>query len=70
MKKVKIYKYIGRNGTITSPILLDGIVKIDMYHLTADEGKVLTNGDVKLHSIHVYVDEVDNWIEIDDKGQN
>ena len=70
MKKVKIYKYIGRNGTITSPILLDGVTKINMYNLSADSGKILTDGEQKLYVVNIFADDLDKWQEIDDEGQN
>lgn len=70
MKKVKKYKYIGRNGTIITSIVIDGAAnKIDMLYLVADEGKILTNGELQLHSVLVYMDEVDLWSEIDIAGQ-
>ena len=69
MKKIKKYKYIGRNGTLTSSILIDGATKINMYALTADEGKILTNGEIKIHSVNIYEDELDQWYEIDKDGQ-
>lgn len=64
MKKVKKYKYIGRNGTLISSILIDGATKIDMYCLIADEGKILTNGQQNLYSVYVYEDEINDWYEI------
>lgn len=67
MKKVKAYRYIGRNGIITSRILLEDIKNIPMMELIADEGKVLTNGQSKAHAITVELDEVDNWEEIADE---
>ena len=70
MKKIKKYKYIGRNGTLISSILIDGASKIDMLCLVADKGKVLVNGDRKLYSIYVYTDEAEDWIEVEDNGQN
>ena len=70
MKQIKKYKYIGRNGTIITSIVIDGASnKIDMLYLVADEGKILTNGELQLHSVLVYLDEVNNWYEIDDIGQ-
>lgn len=69
MKKIKKYKYIGRNGTLISSILIDGASKIDMFCLVADEGKVLTDGERNLYSIYVYADDLDNWTEIEDIGQ-
>ena len=71
MKKIQKQKYIGRNGTIITSIILEGAInKIDMLYLIADEGKVLTNGETQLHSVTVYLDEVDNWYEIDEPGQD
>ena len=70
MKKIRYYRYIGRNGTVTTQVLLDNAIKIDLYNLIADEGKILTDGENKIHSVYIHVDDVDKWIEIDDKGQN
>ena len=64
MQKIKKYKYIGRNGTLISSILIDGATKINMYCLIADEGKILTDGQQKLHSVYVYEDEINDWYEI------
>ena len=69
MKKIKKYKYNGRNGTLITSILIDGADKINMYCLIADTNKILTDGEKKLHAVYVYTDEVDNWIEVDDFGQ-
>lgn len=65
MTKIKKYKYIGRNGTVISSVLIDGAEKINMYCLTADEGKILTNGHQKLPSVYVYEDELNTWQEIE-----
>ncbi len=64
MIKNKIYRYLGRNGIITTPILLDGASPIVMYRLIADAGMVLTNGDVFVSQIDVFDDEVSNWTEV------
>lgn len=63
-----MYRYIGRNGIITSKILLDDIKNIPMITLEADKGKVLTNGNVKTKWITVELDEIDNWREIADEN--
>ena len=42
MIKKKMYKYLGRNGNITTPVLLDGIEHIPMYYLVADKDRLLT----------------------------
>lgn len=68
MKQTKMYRYIGRNGTITSRILLEDIKNIPMMNLEAEQGKVLTNGKIKTHWITVELDEIDNWKEIADES--
>ena len=45
MTKRKMYKYLGRNGILTTRIQLDGINYIPMTELIAAEGKILTNGE-------------------------
>ena len=65
----KMYRYLGRNGTITSNILLEKINPISMIRLSAKQGKILTDGNKKLYSVIVFEDEIENWKEIDDNGQ-
>lgn len=66
MVKSKMYRYLGRNGIITSPILLDSIEPIPMLMLEASEGKVLTNGEVTVKSKLIFTDELEDWSEIDE----
>ena len=66
MTKTKMYRYLGRNGIITSPVLLDKVEPIVMYELRAATGKLLTNGDKSLKSTLVFEDELKDWTEIDD----
>ena len=61
-----MYRYLGRNGIITSPILLDSIEPIVMFSLRASEGKVLTNGEEKVKTKLVFADELEDWSEIDE----
>lgn len=65
MTKEKIYTYLGVNGTITSPVYLEGIYSVKKIRLIADEGKILSNGDKRISSITVPENEVSNWTEID-----
>ena len=65
----KMYRYLGRNGTITSSILLEKVDPIPMIRLSAKQGKILTDGNKKLYSVVIFEDEINNWIEIDDIGQ-
>ena len=63
MTKQKLYKYIGYNGTITSPVLLPDIAHLELVELRADGDKYLTDGERKVYSIVVPVDQVQNWTE-------
>lgn len=64
MNTYKLYRYIGRNGVITSPILLDDIKHIPLMELRAEPGHYLTDGLNKRYSIVVHVDEVEQWHEV------
>lgn len=66
MTKTKMYRYLGRNGIITSPVLLDKVEPIVMYELRAVTGKILTNGEKSLKSTLIFEDELKDWTEIDD----
>ena len=70
MKKAKLYRYVGRNGIVTTPVLLDDIKHYVYYHLTAEDAKILTNGEIKTYSTNVPEDELSQWHEIDDLGQD
>ncbi len=61
----KMYRYLGRNGIITSPIFLEKAESIPMKELIAEYGKILTNGTKKVYSVVVFEDEVNDWKEID-----
>jgi hypothetical protein len=69
MTKKNLYRYVGRNGIITSLVHLEDIKFYPMYRLIADEKKLLTNGEIEVKSIDIYIEEVDKWTEIDDLGQ-
>lgn len=66
MTKIKKYKYLGRNGVLVTRILIDGVRNIPMMTLTADEGKILTDGETKTYSVTVENEEVDLWKEVPD----
>ena len=69
MKKYKQYRYIGRNGIITSSIKLDGINYIPMTRLEAAPGYILTDGNNYVYSITVEDTEVNQWLEIVDNSK-
>ena len=65
MKKQKLYRYVGRNGEITSPILLEDAKHIPLMELRPEVGYVLTNGNVtREYFVVVHVDEVNEWTEV------
>lgn len=64
MTKNKIYRYLGRNGILTTPILIEGATPIVMYRLIADADMVLSNGKTHVNMIDVFDDEVEDWFEI------
>lgn len=64
MKKVLIYKYLGTNGVIESPVHLEDIYYVRMYRLTADDDKNLTNGEVQYRQVLVPEEELEEWYEI------
>lgn len=74
MKKEVLYTYLGTNGTITTPIFIEGAYHIKKVRLVADKDKFLTNdfGITKKDIVLTTEQEVENWIEIDNLifGQN
>ena len=40
----KMYRYLGRNGILTTRILIDGVDHIPMVELVAEKGNILSNG--------------------------
>ena len=66
MIKKDLYRYTGRNGIITSLVHLEDAKYYPMYRLIADEGKVLTNGELKVKSIDIFAEDLSKWTEIED----
>lgn len=67
MIKKDLYRYVGRNGIITSLVHLDDAKFYPMYRLIADEGKMLTDGELKVKSIDIFAEDLSKWTEIDEK---
>lgn len=66
MTKKNLYRYVGRNGIITSLVYLEDAKFFPMFRLIADENKILTDGIVKIKSVDIFADDVDQWQEIDE----
>ena len=66
MVKKDLYRYTGRNGIITSLVHLDDAKYYPMYRLIADEGKMLTDGELIVKSIDIFAEDLSKWTEIED----
>lgn len=66
MKKTILYHYLGTNGTILSPVHLEGAYYVRKIQLKADEGKALTKDYIKLvPMVTIPEDEELLWHEVD-----
>lgn len=65
MTKRKMYRYIGYNGVLTTPILLAGIEHLELIELRADGGHYLTNGIKKVYSIMIQPNDMKEWVEVE-----
>lgn len=67
MKQSSVYRYLGSNGVITTPIKLDGIYSVQLARLDADDGKILVNllDRRERESVICSLEEVKNWTERD-----
>lgn len=65
MKQTPMYEYLGTNGTICSPVFLEGIYCIKKVRLDAEGGKQLTKDRKNfVSSIIVPENEVVLWKEV------
>ena len=64
MTKQVLYKYLGTNGVIISPVHLEDIYYVRINALTADTDKVLFNGVKKCSYVECSDEELDTWEEI------
>ena len=71
MKQTIIYRYLGTNGIIDSPVYLEGIYSVKTITLTADEGHVLTkDGRHFVKATRVANEaEIAEWREVKDKSK-
>lgn len=70
MKTEVMYRYLGTNGIIDSPVHLEDIYYTRRLHLIADEGKKLTrDGTTLVSSAFIAEEELPLWREVNDPGQ-
>lgn len=65
MTKYDLYRYLGVNGVIESPVYIDGIYCIKLCKLVASSGHLLTDGTERVQTITVPIAEADNWTEVE-----
>lgn len=66
MTKKIIYRYLGTNGIIESPIHLEDTYYIHLIELKAEQGYLLTDGQKKRSIVRIPEEEVSNWYEVID----
>lgn len=67
MTKEVLYTYLGTNGTITSPVHLEGIYYVRSVRLSAGRRKMLTkDGEHLFSTVTVPEDEVSLWREVNE----
>lgn len=60
-----MYTYLGTNGTLTTPIHLEGVPAMKKVRIKPAAGKKLTNGTTTTDSAVIVAEsEVANWKEI------
>ncbi len=64
MTKQVLYKYLGTNGVIESPVHLEDIYYVRVNVLKADQGKLLSNGTITKKVVRCSDDEVADWVEV------
>ena len=69
MTKQVLYKYLGTNGVIESPVHLEDIYYVRINILIAAAGKLLTNGTEYKKRVRCSDEELDSWREVEDIGQ-
>lgn len=64
MTRTVMYRYIGTNGIIESPVHLEDIYFIRFIRLTADDKKVLTDGTTRTRVVNVSEEDEHKWKEV------
>lgn len=66
MTKQIYYRYLGTNGTLLSPIHIEGVYSVKLIKIIADPDKILTcdDGITRRNSVLVPEEEEKDWVEI------
>ena len=60
-----VYRYLGINGVVQTPVFIEGANGLKVNVLIADASKMLTDGKQQKHQVFVSDQDVDKWKEID-----
>lgn len=70
MKQEVLYKYLGTNGVIISPVHLEDIYYVRVVRLIANPNKKITRDGINFYNVKVVPeDEINQWYEVDNDGQ-
>ena len=64
MTRTVMYRYIGTNGIIESPVHLEDVYYVRYIRLIADDKKILTDGKSRLKIVNTTEEEEKNWKEV------
>jgi len=64
MTRTVMYRYMGTNGIIESPVHLEDIYYIRFIRLIADTNKILTNGKDRMKVVNTTEEEEHLWKEV------
>lgn len=71
MIKETLYTYRGTNGSITSPVHLEGVEAVLSYRFTADKGKVFKKGtETAERLVFSSEDRINEWKEVSSRGKS
>lgn len=68
MKKLVVYRYLGTNGVVETPVHIEDTFYTRLLQLTADEGKILVKNGEERSNVTIPEDDLENWEEVQ-KGQ-
>lgn len=70
MTKILCYLYLGDNGSVLTPVKLEGAYGVKRYRIHADSGSKITKDGINFYdAIVVSESEANDWYEVSDKGQ-
>lgn len=64
MIKKNLYKYLANNGILITSLYFEDLKHIPMYHLIAEDGMVLSNGQRTAKEVDIEAVDLDAWKEI------